>query len=106
MIAATVRHSSGSTYVRAASSGSVMIVAGFELTRTTSNPSSRSDFAPCVPGVVELAGLPDDDGARADEEDALDVGAAGHGRSARAGRAREGGEGESATQRAAALAAD
>ena len=39
----------GSMYVRSANSGSVMIVAGFEFTRTTSNPSSRSAFAACVP---------------------------------------------------------
>jgi hypothetical protein len=35
-MASSVRHSSGSMYVRAASSGSVMIVAGLELTKTTS----------------------------------------------------------------------
>ena len=39
----------GSMYVRSANSGSVMIVAGFELTRMTSYPSSRSAFAACVP---------------------------------------------------------
>jgi len=36
MMCVTVSTSSGSTYVRSATSGSVMMVAGFELTRTTS----------------------------------------------------------------------
>ena len=49
MILATNSGVSGSTYVRVASSGSVMMVAGLELTRMTSNPSSRRAFAPCVP---------------------------------------------------------
>ena len=40
---------SGSTYVASASSGSVMIVAGFELIRTTRRPSSRSALHACVP---------------------------------------------------------
>ena len=39
----------GSMYVRSANSGSVMIVAGLELTRMTSYPSSRSALAACVP---------------------------------------------------------
>ena len=49
MIFATNSGVSGSMYVRSANSGSVMIVAGFELTRTTSNPSSRRARQPCVP---------------------------------------------------------
>ena len=36
-------------YVRSANSGSVMIVAGFGLTRHTSNPSRRSTVHACVP---------------------------------------------------------
>ena len=40
---------SGSTYVASATSGSVMIVAGFELIRTTRRPSSRSALHACVP---------------------------------------------------------
>ena len=40
---------SGSTYVASASSGSVMIVAGFELMRMTRRPSSRSALHACVP---------------------------------------------------------
>ena len=40
---------SGSTYVASASSGSVMMVAGFELTRTTLYPSRRSARTACVP---------------------------------------------------------
>ena len=39
----------GSTYVASAISGSVMIVAGFELTRMTRRPSSRSTRQACVP---------------------------------------------------------
>ncbi len=41
--------SSGSMYVRSAYSGSVMIVAGFELTRITRSPSRRSTLTACVP---------------------------------------------------------
>ena len=48
------------------SSGSVMIVAGLELTRTRMTPSSRSDLARLRAGVVELRRLPDDDRAGAD----------------------------------------
>ena len=40
---------SGSMYVRSANSGSVMIVAGFEFTRLTWNPSLRSTLQACVP---------------------------------------------------------
>ena len=54
----------GSMYVRSAISGSVMIVAGFEFTRMTSYPSSRSALRGLRPGIVELGGLPDDDRAR------------------------------------------
>jgi hypothetical protein len=36
-------------YVRSANSGSVMIVAGFELMRITSNPSSFRAFVAWVP---------------------------------------------------------
>lgn len=39
----------GSTYVASANSGSVMIVAGFEFTRTTRRPSSLSTRQACVP---------------------------------------------------------
>ena len=39
----------GSMYVWSANSGSVMIVAGFEFTSTTSYPSSLSALAACVP---------------------------------------------------------
>jgi len=39
----------GSMYVASAKSGSVMIVAGFELTRMTRTPSSRSTRQACVP---------------------------------------------------------
>jgi hypothetical protein len=39
----------GSMYVRSAVCGSVMIVAGFELTRTTSYPSSLRALQACVP---------------------------------------------------------
>ncbi len=49
MMAVSDATSSGSMYVRLTSSGSVMIVAGFELTSTTSYPSAVSAFAPWVP---------------------------------------------------------
>src|SRR6185436_4324512 len=49
MIFCTYSHVMGSTYVRSAISGSVMMVAGFELTSTTSKPSSRSALHACVP---------------------------------------------------------
>jgi len=49
MMRVRVATSSGSTYVRVAMSGSVMIVAGFELTSTTSYPSSRRTLQACVP---------------------------------------------------------
>ncbi len=39
----------GSTYVASENSGSVMIVAGLELTRTTRRPSSRSTRHAWVP---------------------------------------------------------
>ena len=39
----------GSTYVASANSGSVMIVAGLELTRMTRRPSSLSTRQACVP---------------------------------------------------------
>jgi hypothetical protein len=39
----------GSMYVASAKSGSVMIVAGFGLTRTTRMPSARSTRQACVP---------------------------------------------------------
>ena len=49
MILATNSGVIGSMYVRSAVSGSVMIVAGFEFTSTTSKPSSRSALQACVP---------------------------------------------------------
>ncbi len=45
----TPGRSSGSRYVRSAKPGSVMIVAGFELTTIVRKPSSRSTFSACVP---------------------------------------------------------
>ena len=39
----------GSIYVASANSGSVMIVAGFELTKITRIPSARSTRQACVP---------------------------------------------------------
>ena len=41
--------SSGSRYVRSAKPGSVMIVAGFELTTIVRKPSSRSTLSACEP---------------------------------------------------------
>ena len=49
MIRASTSVVSGSMYVRSAKSGSVMIVAGFELARTTRYPSARSTRQACVP---------------------------------------------------------
>ena len=46
---ATISQVSGSMYVRSAISGSVMIVAGLELTSTTSYPSSRRALHACMP---------------------------------------------------------
>ena len=45
----TTSQVSGSTYVRSATSGSVMMVAGFELTSTTSSPSARNALHAWVP---------------------------------------------------------
>ena len=49
MMRATVSGSMGSMYVRSARFGSVMIVAGLELTRTTSYPSSLRALRAWVP---------------------------------------------------------
>ena len=49
MMLATICHVIGSMYVTSAISGSVMIVAGFELTRMTRYPSSRSALQACAP---------------------------------------------------------
>ena len=46
---ATLSKSSGSMYVRSAKPGSVMIVAGFELTTIVRKPSSRSTFSAWQP---------------------------------------------------------
>ena len=46
---ATASTSSGSRYVRSAKPGSVMIVAGFELTTIVRKPSSRSTFSAWQP---------------------------------------------------------
>ena len=45
----TLSHSTGSMYTASAVSGSVMIVAGFELTRITLYPSARSARHACTP---------------------------------------------------------
>ena len=49
MIRARTSGVTGSMYVRSLISGSVMIVAGFELSSTISYPSSRSALHACVP---------------------------------------------------------
>ena len=49
MIVSMTCHVIGSMYVASAKSGSVMIVAGFELTRMTRTPSSRSTRHAWVP---------------------------------------------------------
>ena len=79
MMAASVRHSSGSTYVR---DGELRVGHDRRRVRVDEDdvePLFAQRLRALRAGVVELAGLPDDDGARADEEDALEVGAAGHG---------------------------
>ena len=57
-----------------------MMVAGFELTNTTSYPSSRSALHALGPRVIKLASLPNDDGARANDQDLFDVISFGHAR--------------------------
>jgi hypothetical protein len=49
MISSTYSGVIGSTYVASANSGSVMIVAGLELTRLTRRPSARSTRQAWVP---------------------------------------------------------
>ena len=49
MICSTTSTVSGSTYVRSAISGSVMMVAGLLFTSTTSRPSARNALQACVP---------------------------------------------------------
>jgi hypothetical protein len=55
-----------------------MIVAGLLLTRMTLVALLAQRLAGLGAGVVELAGLADDDRAGADDEDALEVGALRH----------------------------
>jgi len=50
-----------------------MIVAGLELTRTMRVALGLQRLAGLGARIVELAGLPDDDGARADDEDGFDI---------------------------------
>ncbi len=54
--------SSGSKYTKSALIGSVMIVAGLELMRLTSMPFLAQRPGRLRPGVIELAGLANDDG--------------------------------------------
>ena len=49
-------------YTMSAIPGSVMMVAGLELTRTVVTPSSRRALQACVPCIVELSRLPNDNG--------------------------------------------
>jgi hypothetical protein len=49
MICSTLSGDIGVTYVRLAVSGSVIIVAGFEFTSTTSYPSARNALHAWVP---------------------------------------------------------
>ena len=48
-----------------------MMVAGFELTSTTSSPSARKRLARLGARVVELAGLSDHDRTGADDQNPL-----------------------------------
>ena len=65
-------------YVTSAISGSVMIVAGLRVDEDDAVALLLQRLARLRARVVELAGLPDDDRAGADDQDALDVGAARH----------------------------
>ena len=60
-----------------------MIVAGLELTRTIAVALLLQRLAGLGAGIVELAGLADDDRAGADDQDRVDVGALRHGLSER-----------------------
>ena len=60
---------SGSIYTVSSMPGSVIIVAGLELTRMVSTPSSRRGFAGLCTGVVELGGLADDYRPRSNDQD-------------------------------------
>ena len=62
-------------------SGSVMIVAGFEFDEDDAVALLAQRLAGLRTGIVEFAGLADDDRAGADDQDALDVGALAHQRS-------------------------
>ncbi len=60
---------SGSRYTASATSGSVMIVAGFELTRTIAMAFLAQRAARLNAGVVEFGSLTDDDRSGADDHD-------------------------------------
>jgi hypothetical protein len=55
-----------------------MMVAGFELHQNDAVTFLAQRLAGLGAGIVELAGLADDDGAGADDQDGLQVGAFGH----------------------------
>ncbi len=55
-----------------------MMVAGLELTRIDFVAVGAQSLGGLRAGVIELAGLADDDGAGADDQDAVEVVAAGH----------------------------
>ncbi len=54
------------------------MVAGFELIRMTSIAFGAEGFAGLGAGVIEFACLADDDGAGADDQDAVEVVSSGH----------------------------
>ena len=60
-------------------SGSVMMVAGLRVDEHHPVPLALQGAAGLGAGVVELAGLADDDRAGAKDEDGVDIGTSGHG---------------------------
>ena len=58
-----------------------MIVAGLELTRTIAVALGAQSLAGLGAGIIEFAGLADDDRAGADDEDCGDIGPLRHGSS-------------------------
>jgi hypothetical protein len=64
--------------VPSAISGSVMMVAGLELTSTTSIALFLEGLARLGSRIVELAGLADDDGPGPDDHNFVNVGPFGH----------------------------
>ena len=78
MMAASVRHSSGSTYVRRRQLRVGHDRRGVRVDEDDVVALFAERLGALRAGVVELAGLPDDDRARTHEKNALEVAPAGH----------------------------